>query len=125
MNGGTVPHVLINHFKIYNMKNQICEGKVLDYTVADTAVKSGDIVIVEDMAGVAVTDGEVDETIAVNVEGVYSLPKNGAAIPQGKKVYYNATDKNIVAAATGNTFIGYAWNAATAGDKTINVKLSF
>lgn len=107
------------------MKNQISDGRILDYTVTGEAVKSGDIVVANDLAGVAMTDGADGDTVAVAIEGVYCLPKGTAAIPQGKKVYFNATDKNIVGTATGNTFVGYAWSNAAAADPSIDVKLSF
>ena len=107
------------------MKNKISEGRTLDYTVADADIASGQLVVINDIAGVAVTGGAVGETVAIAIEGVYALPKAAGNILQGKKVYFNATDKNIVATSTGNTFIGYAWEAATASDTYINVKLSF
>lgn len=106
------------------MKNKVSEGKTFDFKVTDTDIKSGDIVVASDIAGVALTDGKVGETIAIAVEGVYSLPKGSGAIAQGKMVYFNTTDKNIVTTASGNTFIGYAWNAAAAGDPVIPVKIS-
>lgn len=109
------------------MKNFIEEGKTIDYTVADEAVASSEIVVVGDMAGVAVTGGEPGDTIAVAVEGVYELPKGSGALAQGKKAYVNVaeeTGKTIVGAASGNTFIGYVWAAAAAGDSTVAVKLN-
>ena len=110
------------------MKNLIQDGKTIQYKVADKAVESGEPVIVEDVVGIAVTDGAVGETIALNVEGVYTLPKGSGKLDQGKKVYVNvatAGEKTIVATATGNTFIGYVWNEAAATDSTVDVKLSF
>ena len=109
------------------MKNLIQDGKTIQYNVTDKAVKSGDIVVVEDVVGIAVTDGAVGETIALSIEGVYNLKKGSGAINQGKKVYVNLTDgvKTIAGTASGNTFIGYAWKEAKATDDTIDVKLSF
>lgn len=107
------------------MNNKVSDGGTLDYSVGAEGVKSGEIVVVGDVAGVAMRNGKEGETVAVCIEGVYSLPKGAAAIPQGKKVYYNATDKNIVGTATGNTFIGYAWSNAGAADVSVEVKLSF
>ncbi|MDR0542464.1 MAG: DUF2190 family protein [Dysgonamonadaceae bacterium] len=109
------------------MKNLIQDGKTIQYKVTDTSVKSGDIVVIEDIAGIAVTDGAAGETIALNVEGVYRLPKDTGALNQGKKVYVKNTDgvKTIVGTATGNTFIGYAWATASAADTSVDVKLSY
>lgn len=107
------------------MKNFIQDGKTIDYTVATDAIKSGDIRMLEDLAAVAVTDGEVDDTIAMNVTGVYELPKaTGGAIKQGQKVYMDSTAGNITATATGNKPAGTAWEAAAAAATTVLVKLN-
>lgn len=107
------------------MNNKVSDGGTLDYSVGAEGVKSGEIVIVGDVAGVAMRTGKEGETVALCIEGVYSLPKGTTAIPQGKKVYYNTADKNIVGTATGNTFVGYAWSNAAAADQVVDVKLSF
>jgi len=109
------------------MKNLVQDGGTIQYKVSDKAVKSGDMVVVGDIAGIAVTDGEIGETITLNVEGVYALPKGAGALNQGKKAYVNVTDNvaTIAGTASGNTFIGYVWSDAGAIDKTVNVKLSY
>jgi len=109
------------------MKNLVQDGKTIQYKVETTPVKSGEPVIIEEVVGIAVTDGAVGETIALNIEGVYKLPKGTGKIDQGKKVYVNDTAgvKTITGTASGNTFIGYAWSDAAAGDDTVDVKLSF
>lgn len=106
------------------MKNKVSEGRTFDFAVTAEDVKSGDVVVAGDMAGIALTDGKVGETIAVAVEGVYSLPKGSGAINQGKKVYFSAAEKNIVTTDTDTVFVGYAWRAAAAGDPVIQVKIS-
>lgn len=109
------------------MKNFIQDGKTIDYTVADSAISSGEIRMIESLAAVAVTDGEVDDTIAMNVTGVYELPKGTAAIKQGQKVYVNVSDDGvttIVTTATGNQLAGIAWEAAAAAATTVLVKLN-
>lgn len=110
------------------MKNLVQDGRTIQHKVGDTAVKSGGIVVVGEVAGVAITDGAKGDTIALSVEGVYSLPKEAGAIAQGKKVYAKVAEDStvsITATAAGNTFVGYAWNAATAADANVDVKLSF
>lgn len=107
------------------MKNQISEGRTIDVTVAGDPIKSGDVVVMNDVAGVAMTDGKDGETIAVAVLGVFAVPKGAGVIQQGQKVYFSAADKNVVATAEGNTFIGYAWATATAAAPAIEVKFSF
>lgn len=109
------------------MKNFIEEGKTIDYTVAGAAVTSGEIVVVGDMAGVAVTGAAIGETITLATDGVYELPKGVGALAQGTKAYVKIepeVGKSIVGAASGNTFVGYVWAAASSADATVAVKLS-
>ena len=103
------------------MKNFIQDGKTIEYKVAETAIKSGDVRVI---AGVAVTDGAVDETVVLNVTGVYELAKGTGAITQGQKVYAAADGSGIVATAEDNKAVGCAWEAADAGDTTVLVKLN-
>ena len=98
------------------MKNFIQDGKTIEYKVAETAIKSGDVRVIGDVAGVAVTDGAVDETVVLNVTGVYELAKGTGAITQGQKVYAAADGSGIVATATDNKPVGVAWEAAAAAD---------
>ena len=84
------------------MKNFIQDGKTIEYKVAETAIKSGDVRVIGDVAGVAVTDGAVDETVVLNVTGVYELAKGTGAITQGQKVYAAADGSGIVATAEDN-----------------------
>ena len=95
------------------MKNFIQDGKTIEYKVADTAIKSGEVRVIGDLAGVAVTDGAVDETVVLNVTGVYELAKGSGAITQGQKVYAAADGSGIVATATDNKPVGVAWATAT------------
>ena len=106
------------------MKNFIHDGKTIEYKVAETAIKSGDVRVIGDVAGVAVTDGAVDETVVLNVTGVYELAKGTGAITQGQKVYAAADGSGIVATAEDNKAVGCAWEAADAGDTTVLVKLN-
>lgn len=108
------------------MKNFIQDGKTIEYKVAETAIKSGDVRVIGDVAGVAVTDGAVNETVVLNVTGVYELAKgaDAGAITQGQKVYAPADGSGIVATAGDNKAVGCAWEAADAGDTTVLVKLN-
>jgi predicted RecA/RadA family phage recombinase len=108
------------------MKNFVQDGKILNYKVT-AAVKSGDVVVVGKLVGVAVTDGAVGDTIAVAIDGVYKLPKGSGALTQGTQAYVNVTEgvTTIVSTASSNTFAGYVWTDAASGDTTVEVKLSF
>ncbi len=111
------------------MQNLIQDGHTMTYTVpvdASAPVKSGDLVVVGAVVGVAVTDGLPGETIALAVEGVYELPKGSGALAQGAKAYANVTDGvlTIVGTASGNTLAGYVWADAVAADTVVNVRIN-
>lgn len=106
------------------MKNFIQDGNTINYTVAGTPVKGGELRMVGDVAAVAVTDGAVGETIAMHVTGVYELPKGAGAITQGAAVYADAGGTGIVTTAEGNKFAGYAWEEAAAEAATVLVKIN-
>lgn len=107
------------------MKNFIQDGKTIEYKVANTAIKSGEVRVIGDLAGVAVTDGAVADTVVLNVTGVYELAKGAGVITQGQKVYAPADGSGIVATATDNNKpVGVAWEAAAAADTTVLVKLN-
>jgi len=104
--------------------NKVQEGQVLHYTVqAGDNIKSGDLVAVEDVVGVAITDGTVGSPVAVAVEGVYDvpLPASVGNVPQGKKVYYDVAAKEVSLDDEG-VFLGYAWEDGVVGG-VVPVKL--
>lgn len=62
------------------------------------------------------------EKFAGRAEGVFDLPKAaGVALAAGVLVDWNATNKNCVANGTGTHDLGYAVEAAAAGDATVRV----
>lgn len=71
------------------MKNYVRDGKTVTIT-ADAAVKSGDLVVVGAIAGVANADAAIDETAVLVTEGVFWLPVPGS--PQiGDVVFHEGT----------------------------------
>ena len=111
------------------MKNYICSGKVLD-KVLDSTVAAGDVVEFTDLIGVAVSGGVSGDTIAVNIEGVYTLAKRTQeAFTQGQKVWWDKTNNHLTsdsdpAGSPGRAiFAGYAYIAAGVNDITAQVKL--
>jgi predicted RecA/RadA family phage recombinase len=88
------------------MQGPIQEGKILPIA-APYAVASGGGALVGALFGVAVTalaSGEVGSFMLV---GVHELPKaTGATASLYAKAYWNDTNKNVTASASGNTHIG-------------------
>lgn len=107
------------------MKNQIASGNVLDYLVpAETTIASGDLVQVGDVHGVAVTDGAAGDVIALNVEGVYSIPKVSGEMTQGALVYWNHTQKKVTLTSTGFKPVGFIYRTAASGAGEAEVVLA-
>lgn len=104
--------------------NFVEEGKVLNYTPSGSSIVSGALVIMGNIAGVAVTDIADGVTGAVRISGVFSLPKASGAISQGGKVYWDSGNSNVTTTASGNTIIGVAATAHISGDTTANVLLN-
>lgn len=104
------------------MKNYIQKGDTLEFTAASD-VKSGEMVLVGNIVGVAVNDVANGATGVVNVTGVYEVPKEADAISKGASLYFKASTKSLTTTAQGNTFAGWAWSDQLAGDGTVLVHL--
>ena len=106
------------------MKNYVQRGDTLDI-VAAAAVTSGSVQVVGTIIGVANTDAAVGETYALNVTGVYELPKTSAlAIAVGDTLYFDAANKVVNKTSAGNTKIGVAVTAAANPSPSVNVRLN-
>lgn len=100
-------------------------GKVLDFTNSGTAIASGDGVLVGTRLGVALTAIAAGATGAVQICGVFTMPKLGTDnIGQGALVYWDATNKRLTTTASGNALAGVAAAAAGAGTTSVNVLLN-
>ena len=104
-------------------------GDVINYTCGSSEeVSSGDVVFVNGIPGVALVDIGNDETGAVQITGVFEISKkadatHGAVFAVGEPVYYDAAEEEAAKTA-GLLFLGYAFEAATAADTTVNVLLA-
>jgi predicted RecA/RadA family phage recombinase len=103
------------------------EGDQLDYTPG-SAVTAGDVVVQGDSALVAVADIPANRKGALVAEGVFKFPKAataGTAIPFGKRVFWDATNK-VATLSTGggiNKILGLSTAATVDSDTTVPVKL--
>lgn len=103
------------------MKNFVQEGDVIE-VVASGDIASGAIVTVGALAGVSAGKYTTGQIAIVNLEGVYTLPKDASAPAQGAKLYVAA---GVATTTVGsNVFLGYAHSAALTGDTTVNVLLA-
>lgn len=107
------------------MKNFIQEGERINYTIpAATTIASGDVVVIGNLAGIAVTGGTTGDTIAVALEGVYQLPKpTDLAVTQGDRVYWDTATKRVTKTTTHKP-LGTAFASAASSAATVNVRIS-
>jgi predicted RecA/RadA family phage recombinase len=107
-------------------QNFIQKGEILEYLVpASTTINSGAPVVIGSRVGVALGKGSTGETIRVQMEGVFRLPKKAAtAINQGVAVAWDVTPGDITPTLADGTACGYAFEAALSADTHILVKLA-
>ncbi|MDZ4852448.1 MAG: DUF2190 family protein [Pirellulaceae bacterium] len=104
----------------------IQEGRAIDYTPG-TAVTSGQVVLVNDLVGVARTPIEANALGSLAVEGVFDFPKaSGAstAIALGATCYWDNTNQRATTTSSGNKLIGKSVKAAVDADSTVRIKLN-
>jgi predicted RecA/RadA family phage recombinase len=102
------------------------EGGAVDYTPS-ADVAAGDVVVQGDLVGVAGRPIAANALGALAVGGVFEFPKatgTGKAIAAGKKVYWDATNKQATETSSGNTFLGKTIAATADADATVRVRLS-
>jgi predicted RecA/RadA family phage recombinase len=103
----------------------------VDYTPA-AAVTGGDVVVSGGIVGISPTDLAASEKGALQIDGIFQVPKSTGAIVAGQPIYWNPTgspdsgDSGSGAAnQTGNgTYMGIAVQAQASGDNTCLVILN-
>ncbi len=94
------------------MKSFVQHGNVLAL-VAPYAVASGTPFKVGAIIAVAVNAADSGADVEGMLKGVFTLPKTSAqAWAVGDKIYWNDTNKVMTTAASGNTLVGFATEAA-------------
>ena len=104
----------------------IHDGSAIDYTPTSD-VAAGDVVVQNDLVGIAKQPITAGALGALAVVGVFDVPKAtgaGTAIGAGAKVYWDAANSQATGTATGNTYMGKAVAAAGNDDATVRVRLS-
>jgi len=106
------------------MKNFIQSGRTLTVS-APADIKSGDLVVVGSLFGVAYCDAAIGADVEIGTEGVFELPKTAEqAWTAGAKIYWSGADKCATTVASGNTLIGHAVAAAANPSAFGQVRLS-
>ena len=106
------------------MDNLVQLGQYL--RVEKSSVNSGDIVVIGNLKGVAVTDSDAADMVSICTFGVYELEvvanngSEGAAVSIGDKLYYDT----VLNVDESKTFFGIALEAISSGEtETIKVLL--
>ena len=100
----------------------IHDGKAVDF-ISVTDVPAGSVVVLGSLVGITTLDVKAERLGALAVVGVFDVAKGNVAIPLGSKVYWDATAKQAVLTATGNTQLGVAVQEAAADDTVVRVRL--
>ncbi len=101
-------------------------GNAVDYKPgADVA--AGDVVVLNDLVGIARLDIKANVLGALAVTGVFEFPKAtgaGTAITAGTKLYWDAVAKVATATVGANKFIGKATADAADAATTVRARMS-
>lgn len=106
------------------MKNFIQPANVISYLIPSaTTIEPGDVVFIGSLAGVAQGGGTTGDTIAVNLTGAYSLPKDSPlVITQGDNVYW-ASGGEVTKTVT-DALLGVAFADAVSNDAEVVVMIN-
>lgn len=111
--------------------NYVNDGQVITYANSGTAISAGDVVIINNIVGVALVDiAATTGTGSVAIEGVFTVPAVSAAvISQGEAVIWDATaeafEDDQHSAGTGDiTGACVAMADSGNGETTVMVKLN-
>ena len=104
------------------------DGNSVNYTPG-SAVAAGDVVVQEDLIGIARTPIAANALGSLAVAGVFDLPKatgESTAIAAGVSVYWDVADSEAKADSESgaNKLIGKVVKAAGDDDATVRVRLS-
>jgi predicted RecA/RadA family phage recombinase len=105
------------------MANYVQTGDFVDYTPG-SAVTAGDVVVQEELVGVAVHDIAASALGAIRVDGVFDIAKDGNSMAAGVKVYWDASYSRVTETVGSNKLVGKVVIAAAAGDSTARVRLN-
>ena len=106
-------------------KGHVDPGKTMTFANETRAdIFAGSVVVVGDIIGIALGNIANGDTGEIGICEQWKLSKEAAlAIPQGKKVYYDAAAKTVNLTNT-NMFAGIAMLPAAASDATVSVLIN-
>jgi predicted RecA/RadA family phage recombinase len=106
------------------MRNYLMPGNMIPLSApSPDGCKSGDVLIVGNLAGIAVGDAEAGAEIEVSLVGCYRLAKAAGALTAGTVVTWTGTDKKVATAGAGDLCLGVVIKDAADTDTTAVVRL--
>ena len=99
------------------------KGESIDYR-PDTPVAAGDVVVQDNLVGIARLDIPAGTLGSLAVVGVFDVEKDSSAVAAGNAVYWDADAKKATTAKTGNQYLGKAILDADASGETVRVLLN-
>lgn len=100
-------------------------GETINY-ICENNVKSGDVIAMGGLIGIAVQNGSIGESISVNISKVWSIKaKDSEAIKVGDTLYWDDSAKELTKTKSSNTQAGKAVSSkgATAGNIDIKINI--
>ena len=102
----------------------VMSGDVIDYP-AGSAVSSGQILLIGNRIGVALTAIAAGAVGAVRVQGVFTVAKLSTdVVAQGDLLYWDAGNTRLTTTASTHKLAGYAFKAAGSGVTTVEVNIN-
>ena len=99
------------------------KGESIDYR-PDTPVAAGDVVVQDNLVGIARLDIPAGTLGSLAVVGVFDIAKDSSAVAAGNAVYWDADAKKATTAKNGNQYLGKAILDADASGETVRVLLN-
>ena len=102
----------------------IHDGDAIDHTPA-TDISAGDVVIQNDLVGIAKLDIPAGALGALAVKGVFDVAKAaGTAINAGVNIYWHTATQIANTTSSGGKLMGKSIHAAAESDTTVRVRLA-
>lgn len=107
-------------------KNYVQDGTTVEWVNGTgKTLASGDLVVQDNLVGVAHADIPDGAVGILHTTGVFSLPKEAEALAQGKLVYLKSDTATLTVTKTGNALVGTVWADAESSDIAVYVRLGY
>lgn len=109
------------------MMNKIQDGNALKFVNNGTQdIKSGELLKIGELFGVAYVDIPVGGSGAVVLAGVYEIPCTLTAdAVQGQKLYFKESDGTVTDTAEGNAFCGICFENAEKASTAVALRIGY